>query len=220
MSTSHNISDEDDTRSAAWFQRHPVISTMLWLLGNPEREDDDGQELNTDKLTWKDADGANLAEFISEIQVKEPVKSPSSSSRASTVSASSSSSGSGSVGGAPGTSSRRHKGGLGSVAHGSLASLNSTESEEPRARRNESRSNSVDQDSRYRASSVGTGGTRVHQSGSSEGDRSGGAASYADDSEGGAAGVENGVGLPTPPNKSPDGWGFHVSITPSSQSYE
>lgn len=67
MSRDHHATQQD---SAVWFNKHPVISTVLWLLGNPEKEDEEMRD-SSGKLTWKDADGANLAEFISEVQSKE-----------------------------------------------------------------------------------------------------------------------------------------------------
>ena len=65
----------DTDSSFVWFSKHPVISTVLWLIGNPENENDEHHD-STGKLTWKDHDGASLADFVSDVQ---PKRAPSTS---------------------------------------------------------------------------------------------------------------------------------------------
>ena len=45
------------------------------MLGKPEKEEEGGRD-SMGKLTWKDADGASLAEFISEVQVNRDAHTP------------------------------------------------------------------------------------------------------------------------------------------------
>ena len=70
------MSGETDS-SFVWFSKHPVISTVLWLIGNPENENENEQHDSTGKLTWKDHDGASLADFVSDVQ---PKRSPNNAS--------------------------------------------------------------------------------------------------------------------------------------------
>ena len=230
----------EGTQSTLWFSKHPVISTMLWLLGNPERDDDEGQELNTDKLTWKDADGANLAEFISEIQTKErghsspplPASAVAFSSSSSSSSSSHASTASVSTNGGSNNSmaSRRQKGGLGQVGNtacSSLASLNSTDSGGG-GKGTGTGTGAGSEDNRHRHQSDSIADSRGDDAdvgadfgvGVGAGAGAGAGDGTSVDSTPGTAntgGEEN--GLPTPPTKSPDGWGFHVAITPSNQMY-
>lgn len=58
-----------------WFDKHPLIATVLWALGaghQSQSEDvpdlyDSNEKLN--KLSWKDANGGSIAEYLTDVQV-------------------------------------------------------------------------------------------------------------------------------------------------------
>lgn len=63
----------DNSSSVSWLKKHPVVSTVLWILGtdiknSPKTESDDSRP-NT--LSWRDDHGGHIAEYIDHVQRKE-----------------------------------------------------------------------------------------------------------------------------------------------------
>lgn len=67
LSMLESHSDQKKDSSNIWYSKHPIISTVLWMIGGQENEMRESSS-SSGKLTWKDAHGANLAEFISDVQ--------------------------------------------------------------------------------------------------------------------------------------------------------
>lgn len=69
------MTDVGDTdKTIQWFVKHPLIATVLWIVGadlqplqndNPEQTPDDAR-LN--KLSWRDDHGGNIAEYLGQVQ--------------------------------------------------------------------------------------------------------------------------------------------------------
>lgn len=74
MSEKHQNQTEGEYRPAPWsFNKHPVVSAILWILGteiqtSPQNNVDDDSKENT--LSWKDDHGGHIAEYMSRIQIK------------------------------------------------------------------------------------------------------------------------------------------------------
>lgn len=54
--------------SASLWLKHPVISTVLWMIGSTEEENETEAIDPSNRLTWSDDHGASLAEFVNTIQ--------------------------------------------------------------------------------------------------------------------------------------------------------
>jgi hypothetical protein len=57
-----------------WFNDHPIVSTVLWILGHDmskqqKRIESDGNK-SPSLLSWKDDHGGHIAEYIQEVQGK------------------------------------------------------------------------------------------------------------------------------------------------------
>jgi hypothetical protein len=57
-----------------WFNDHPIVSTVLWILGHDmskqqKRLESDGNK-SPSLLSWKDDHGGHIAEYIQEVQGK------------------------------------------------------------------------------------------------------------------------------------------------------
>jgi hypothetical protein len=52
--------------SSSWYTDHPVVSTVLWLMGSPTSLDEEEEQKPTRCLSWKDEhDGGPIAEYMS-----------------------------------------------------------------------------------------------------------------------------------------------------------
>ena len=61
------------TEPLKWFNQHPVIATILWILGTEEQKAPTEVEYNSKEniLSWKDDHGGHIAEFMHVIQRKQ-----------------------------------------------------------------------------------------------------------------------------------------------------
>lgn len=57
-----------------WFNDHPIVSTVLWILGHDMSRQQTRIETDGNKspslLSWKDDHGGHIAEYIQEVQGK------------------------------------------------------------------------------------------------------------------------------------------------------
>ena len=53
--------------SNVWFSRHPVVSTVLWLIGGETDPNNLNKPPSASKLSWKDEHGGSIAEYIGEV---------------------------------------------------------------------------------------------------------------------------------------------------------
>ena len=57
-----------------WFNDHPIVSTVLWILGHDMTKQQKRIESDENKspslLSWKDDHGGHIAEYIQEVQGK------------------------------------------------------------------------------------------------------------------------------------------------------
>lgn len=65
-----------DSKSNAKWSQHPVISTVLWMLGTEmsnldvnDKNNNSNGKLNI--LTWKDDQGGNISEFMNQVQTSD-----------------------------------------------------------------------------------------------------------------------------------------------------
>lgn len=70
--SSTSRSPQEQQRSASeWFGQHPIISTVLWMIGSSMAPNDVRTSVSG-KLKWKDENGSDLTEFIRTVQVNSP----------------------------------------------------------------------------------------------------------------------------------------------------
>lgn len=63
-----------ETKSVTKWNQHPLISTVLWILGTDEckvENIDRNCSGNSNVLKWKDEGGGNINEFFSQVQCSE-----------------------------------------------------------------------------------------------------------------------------------------------------
>lgn len=58
------------TQSVAWYDKHPVVSAILWILGTEiQQSPASGEDTKASTtLSWKDDHGGHIAEYIYQIQ--------------------------------------------------------------------------------------------------------------------------------------------------------
>lgn len=61
-----------DSKSSVKWNQHPLISTVLWILGTdvatPENNEKNSSNSKLNVLTWKDDHGGNIGEFMTQVQ--------------------------------------------------------------------------------------------------------------------------------------------------------
>ena len=55
----------------AWFAKHPIVSTLLWLCGSKNATENDTQ-INNNKLSWRDEYGGQIADYDGKSDTKSP----------------------------------------------------------------------------------------------------------------------------------------------------
>lgn len=68
-----NTNEDDPVLSDQWYEQHPVVSTVLWLIGgitkspeHPSPKSESGKIPRTNsRLSWKDEHDGEIAEYIS-----------------------------------------------------------------------------------------------------------------------------------------------------------
>lgn len=60
------------------FNQHPIVSILLWALGGDSQNDVDktkdvNSNSNNNILQWKDVDGGNIHEYMSQVQISAPI---------------------------------------------------------------------------------------------------------------------------------------------------
>ena len=65
-SESNHKQQHQQQQNLVWFSKHPVVSTVLWLLklGTGVADDEMQKEPSVSRLSWKDEHGGNIADFI------------------------------------------------------------------------------------------------------------------------------------------------------------
>lgn len=75
MSGTKATNQKCNVRPAPWsFNKHPVVSTILWILGTEMQPSPNipvpGDESKGNILSWRDDHGGHIAEYVSRIQIQ------------------------------------------------------------------------------------------------------------------------------------------------------
>lgn len=65
------MSEISNQNSVNWFAKHPLIATVLWIMGTAVEKTpstDSEEERKSSSLTWKDDHGGHIAEYMEQIQ--------------------------------------------------------------------------------------------------------------------------------------------------------